>query len=105
MKDLGEAKVILGIEIRRDRMLGTLTLSRGKCAAQVLENFGMAESNPIGTRLEVGLQLFKADERDDALPYRGAFGSHKYLMVGTRPDLAFAIGKLNRFVSCYGKEH
>ena len=28
-----------------------------------------------------------------------------YLMVGTRPDLAFAIGKLNRFVSCYGKEH
>jgi len=26
-------------------------------------------------------------------------------MVGTRPDLAFAIGKLSRFVSCYGKEH
>jgi len=28
-----------------------------------------------------------------------------YLMVGTRPDLAFAIGKLSWFVSCYGKEH
>jgi len=28
-----------------------------------------------------------------------------YLMVGTRPDLAFAFGKLSRFVSCYGKEH
>jgi len=26
-------------------------------------------------------------------------------MVGTRPDLAFAIGKLRRFVSCYGQEH
>jgi len=105
MKDLGEAKVILGIEIRRDRMLGTLKLSQGKCAAQVLENFGMAESNPIGTPLEVGLQLVKADDRDDALPHCGTFGSHMYLMVGTRPDLAFAIGKLSRFVSCYGKEH
>jgi len=104
MKDLGEAKVILGPEIRRDKALGTLKLSQGKNAAQVLEEFGMAECNPIGTPLEVGLQLVKTDESDDVLPYREAVGSVMYLMVGTRPDLAFAIGKLSRFVSCYGKE-
>jgi len=28
-----------------------------------------------------------------------------HLMVGTRPDLAFAVGKLSRFVSGYTKEH
>jgi len=65
MKDLGEAKVILGLEIRHDKALGTLKLSQGKYAAQVLEKFGMAECNPIGTPLEVGLQLVKADKRDD----------------------------------------
>jgi len=53
----------------------------------------------------VGLQLGKADDSDDALPYRDAVGSVMYLMLRTRPDLAFAIGKLSRFVSCYGKEH
>jgi len=100
MKDLGEAKVILGLEIRRDKALGTLKLSQGKYAGQVLEKFGMAECNPIGTPLEVGLQLVKADESDDALPYREAVGSLMYLMVGTRLNLAFAIGKLSRFVSC-----
>jgi len=105
MKDLGEAKVILGLEMRRDKALGTLKLSQGKYARQVLEKVGMAECNPIGTPLEVGLQLVKADDSDDALPYREAVGSLMYLMVGTRPDLAFAIGKLSRFVSCYGKEH
>jgi len=105
MKDLGEAKVILGLEIRRDKALGTLKLSQGKYAAQSLEKVGMAECNPIGTPLEVGLQLVKADESDDALPYREAVGSLMYLMVGTRPDLAFAVGKTSRFVSCYGKEH
>jgi len=105
MKDLCEAKVILGLEIRRDKALGTLKLSQGKYAGQVLETFGMAECNPIGTPLEVGLKLVKADESDDALPYREAVGSLMYLMIGTRPDIAFAIGKLSRFVSCYGKEH
>jgi len=105
MQDLGEAKIILELEIRRDKALSTLKLSQGKYAAQVLENFGMAECNPIGTPLEVGLQLVKAYESDDALPYREAVGSLIYLMVGTRPDLGFAIGKLSRFVSCYGKEH
>jgi len=106
MKDLGEAKVILGLEIRREKTLGTLKLSQGKYAAQVQEKFGMAECNPIGTPLEVGLQLVvKADESDDVLPYREAVGRLMYLMDGTRPDLAFAIGKLSRFVSCYRKEH
>jgi len=104
-KDLGEAKVIIGQDIRREKALGTLKLSQGKYAAQVLEKCGMVECNPIGTPLEVGLQLVKANESDDALPYSEAVGSIMYLMVGTRPDLAFAIGKLSRFVSCYGKEH
>jgi len=36
MKDLGDAKVILGIEISRDKTLGTLKLSQGKYAAQML---------------------------------------------------------------------
>jgi len=100
MKDLGEAKVIFGLEIGRDKSLGTLKLSQGKYAGQVLETFGMAECNPIGTPLDVGLQLVKANESDDALPYREAVGSLMYLMIGTRPDRAFAIGKLSRFVTC-----
>jgi len=105
MKDLGQARVILGLAIRRDKALGTLKLSQSKYAAQVLENFGMEEGNPLGIPLEVGLQLVNADGSDEERPHREAVGSLMYLMVGTRPDLAFAIGKLSRFVSGYGKEH
>jgi len=105
MKDLGEAKVILGLEISRDKTLSTLKLSQGKYAAQVLEKFGMAECNPIATLLEVGLQLAQLENSDESLPYREAVGSLMYLMVGTRPDLAFAVSKLSCFVSGYGKEH
>jgi len=59
MKDLGEAKVILGMKICRDKTLGTLKLSPVKYTAQVLEKFRMAECNPIATPLEVGMQLAK----------------------------------------------
>jgi len=65
----------------------------------------MAECDPIGTPLEVGRQLVRADGSDDALPYREAVGSLMYLMVGTRPDLTFSIGQLSRLVYCYGKEN
>jgi len=71
----------------------------------VLEKFGMAECTPIATPLYDGLQLAKSRKSDESLPCREAVGSQMYLMVGTRPDLAFAVGKLSRFVSGYGKEH
>jgi len=105
MKDLGEAKVILGLKNSSDKTMGTPKLSQGKCATQVLEKIGMAECKPIATPLEVGLQLAESEKSDESLPYREAVGSLMYLMVGTRPDLAFAVGKLSRFVSGYGKEH
>jgi len=105
MKDVGMANVLFGPETRGDKTLNSLKLSSGKYAAQVLDQFEMSGSEFIGTPLEVGLQLATADESDDALPYREAVGSLMFLMVGTRPDLTFAIGKLSRFVSCYGKEH
>ncbi|KAK1863529.1 hypothetical protein I4F81_006084 [Pyropia yezoensis] len=105
MKDLGEAKVMLGMEIYRDKELGNLKLCQGKYATQVVEKYGMAECHRTATPMEVGLQLVKADKCDDAAPYREAVGSLKYLMVGTRPDLAFAVGKLSRFVTSHAKEH
>jgi len=105
MKDLGEAKTIFVLEMRREKTWGTLKLSQGKYAAQVLENFGTAERNPIGTPLEVRMKLVKADENDDELAYREAVGSLLLATIWTRPDLAFAIGKLSLFVSRYGKEH
>ncbi|XP_073137773.1 uncharacterized protein [Henckelia pumila] len=47
MKNLGATKQILGIEIRRDRKLRTLTLSQGRYIDKVLNLFKMAESKAV----------------------------------------------------------
>ncbi|CDF39895.1 unnamed protein product [Chondrus crispus] len=98
MKDLGKAKVCIGLEIERDRTAKTLSLTQTKYASKVLERFGMSTCNPSLTPLEQGHTTTISTENDSETnaPYREAVGSLMYLMVGTRPDLAYGIGKLSQ---------
>ena len=41
----------------------------------------------------------------DSVPYASVVGSLMYDMVGSRPDLAFAVGLASRFVSKPSREH
>jgi hypothetical protein len=38
-------------------------------------------------------------------PYQGLIGTEMYAMLGTRPDIAFAVGKLSQFNANPGKVH
>ena len=51
MKDLGEVKKILRIEITRDRCSGRLWLSQENYVLKVLERLNMAKARPITTLL------------------------------------------------------
>lgn len=42
---------------------------------------------------------------DVECPYANAVGSIMYAMVSTRPDLAFGVGLVSRFMSNPSKEH
>ena len=51
MKDLGEAKKILGMEIVRDRKAGSLYLSQRGYIEKVLRRFNMHNCKPVSTPL------------------------------------------------------
>jgi len=57
MKDLGEAKKILGMEITRDRGSGRIWLSHENYVLKVLERFNMAEARPVITPLACHFKL------------------------------------------------
>ena len=104
MKDLGEAKVCLGLEITRDRQQKKLWLTQQTYMEKIVERFGMTDSKPVATPMEEPksrnerLEVI-TDFDDDAgdVPYREAIGTLMYLMIGSRPDISFAVGKLARF--------
>ena len=100
MKDLGEASEFLGMQIKRDRDGGTLTLSQPDYIDTILERFNMTDAKTANIPMSPSLTLNSEPTSEDPpcnAPYRMAVGSLIWLMIGTRPDIAFAVGKLSKF--------
>ena len=53
MKDLGEAKKILGMEIIKGRKRGKVCLSQRQYLKKVLQRFGMTEQYPTCSSFQV----------------------------------------------------
>ena len=111
MKDLGELKHILGVEVKRDRRNRVLTLSQGSYVRQVLERYGMSECNPTKLPLSPGTQ-FSQDDEPTLTPspeiiteFRGKMGSLIYAMKQTRVDIAYTVGVLAKHMSNPGTAH
>ena len=49
MTDMGEASLVLGIKIKSDRHLGTLTISQEAYSKSILERFGMSDCKTTST--------------------------------------------------------
>ena len=105
MKDLGEADVILNIKLLRDEN-GGITLLQSHYVEKVLSRFGYSKCTPSPTPYDPSKMLRKNKGiARDQLRYSQIIGSLMYLASATRPDIAFAVSKLSRFVSKPGDDH
>lgn len=72
---------------------------QSKYASDVLRKFNRMECNLAKTPSETGIKLEKDGIEDevDATMYRGMMGSLRYL-CSTRPDLAFSVGVISKYM-------
>ncbi|CAI7868231.1 unnamed protein product [Closterium sp. NIES-54] len=100
--DLGELASYLGLRITRDRAQHTITLTQSHMVQQVLQRFGFTYSSPQSTPLPTGHSLL-APPSDESVepsgPYPELVGCLMYLMTCTRPDLAYPLSLLARYVA------
>ena len=99
----------LGIEISR---IGTVVIriQQTRYIKDILQRFGMHNSKPVATPIESGIQLSASDSENekptvDKTEYQAAVGSLMYAMLGTRPDLAYAVGLVSQFASNPSQQH
>ncbi|CAI5987003.1 unnamed protein product [Closterium sp. NIES-65] len=100
--DLGELRSYLGLQITRDRAQRTITLTQSHMVQQVLQRFGFTYSSPQATPLPTrhSLSALPSDESvESSGPYRELVGCLMYLMTCTRPDLAYPLSILARYVA------
>lgn len=111
MTDLGPCSYYLGMEVTRDRLNRTLRLSQRGYLEKVLEQFGMQDSKPVATPMETSAKhMVRSDDHWTAKPedrsrYQSAVGFLMYAMLGTRPDLAYAVSVVSRFASNPNEHH
>ncbi|CAI5953955.1 unnamed protein product [Closterium sp. NIES-64] len=100
--DLGELRSYLGLQITRDRARRTITLTQSHMVQQVLQRFGFTYSSPQATPLPTrhSLSALPSDESvESSGPYPELVGCLMYLMTCTRPDLAYPLSILARYVA------
>ena len=110
MTELGNLKTFIGVEVGRDRAQRTLHISQPTYINRILRDHGMQTSAAVSTPIEPGMRLEKSPEGYMATPeerqrYQSAVGSLMYAMLGTRPDIAYAVGLVSKFCTNPDSHH
>jgi hypothetical protein len=99
MTDSGACKFVLGIELV-DNADGSVTLCQRRYIDDILKRFGMEDCKPVATPVDISAKIHDDEDasRPADVPYREAVGALMHLMCATRPDIAFAVGMVSRFM-------
>jgi len=104
MSDLGLLSYYLGLEVTQGGH--GIILRQSAYATKIPEKAGLADCNASATPMEMKLKLHKEGTTTavDATEYRSLIESLRYL-CNSRPDLAYSVGYLSRFMEAPRQEH
>ncbi|CAI7823182.1 unnamed protein product [Closterium sp. NIES-54] len=100
--DVGELRSYLGLQITQDRARRTITLTQSHMVHQVLQRFGFQFSSPQPSPLSTSHSLSALPSDESVEPsglYPELVGCLMYMMTCTRPDLAYPLSLLARYVA------
>jgi len=105
LKDQGELNFVLGIRVQQ-RSDG-ISLSQEAYIESVLEKFGLQGEKACSLPIS---PTAKIDRDENGKPaneaeYRSIVGAVAYVMTCTRPDIAFAVSKLSRYLNSPTEAH
>ena len=112
IQDTGNASVILGMTVTRDRSNHTIKLDQAPYIAQLLKEFQLFDCKPAPTPMnEYVLSIADCPTTDEERSktskqlYQQMVGSLNYAAISTRPDIQYAVSVLSRYLQNPGQAH
>jgi len=116
MTDLGPVRCFLSIEIERDQSRRILHIHQQRAIRKLLATNGFSDCNGHWTPQPTGSKLRRLEldvtngtartlDSDGKQRYQSIVGSLMWLMLCTRPDLAFTVSMLSKFSSTPTTKH
>lgn len=108
-RDLGRIDWLLGMCIEYPAA-GGIFIHQQKYVLDLLERFSMTYCNPVSTPADSNVnfspEMCSTDESfHRSIPYRAAVGGLLHLARCTRPDIAYIVNALSRYLTKYGPAH
>ena len=98
--------VFVGLEIQRCRQTKTISIGQSAYISRLVERFNMTDSKPAVTPGNVSIKLAKdLPAATSDFPYREAVGSLRFAMTCTRPDIAYEVSVVAKFVEQPAEAH
>ena len=92
VKDQGELRWVLGVEVIRDRKRRTLEINQRVYVEKTLDRLGMADSKPVSTpAANVPRRMSQEEEPTNNREYQSTIGAMMYAREVSRLDIAFAV--------------
>lgn len=105
ISDMGEAMFVLGMDIKRDRERGTLTISQEAYSQSILERFEMSDSPGYGPELSNKQPEDTLLDEEKTRRYQGIVGCLMCIAQILRHDIIYAMGQLARPMAKSSKMH
>jgi len=104
---VGNVDIYVGIEMVRDRKAKSIFIHQSSYIESVLKRFSMIDARIKESSADLGMSLVSTGDINEChdIPYRQAIGSLMFIANVTRPDIAFIVNYLSRFVSSYDEQH
>nr|GEV46647.1 zinc finger, CCHC-type [Tanacetum cinerariifolium] len=96
----GRSDVILGIKIKCENK--GIAITQSHYIKKILKKFNREDCSPVSTHMDPVKKLkLNTGKPVDQLEYSRAIGCLMYAMTSTRPDIAYVVGRLSRFINSY----
>ena len=105
MKDLGEVKEYLGMNIEYDYGNCDMKSSQTKYIESLTNKYQLQNSKLYRTPMEMNLKIEKAEIWESDIKYRNFIGALLYISSSTRADISCSINDLSRYQNSYNENH